>query len=276
MDATKNEITNQELVLTIEKLWGEMKAQAVLIATQEPTLSPLIDDVILSRNSFAEALAARIARKLAREDMLREQFEPVLLDVFQSSDSVLIQVMHDLKAINERDPACRSLLEPLLFFKGFLAITTYRAGHHLWNMKRRYLALYIQSVCAEVFAVDIHPAARVGAGILLDHATSLVIGETAIVDDNVSIMHEVTLGGTGKVEGDRHPVVKSGVLIGAGAKLLGRIEIGHCAKIGAGSVVLSDVKEYTTVAGIPAVIVGKMNTEEPATCMDQSLNSANL
>ena len=174
-------------------------------------------------------------------------------------------------AIYERDPACQSALEPLLFFKGLLAISTYRAAHHLWKNDRKPLALYFQSIASEAFAVDIHPGARIGCGIMLDHATSLVIGETAIVEDNVSIMHEVTLGGTGKETGDRHPIVRSGVLIGAGAKLLGRIEIGACAKIGAGSVVLEDVSSRMTVAGVPAEEVGAAASVSPATDMDQSL-----
>jgi serine O-acetyltransferase len=172
----------------------------------------------------------------------------------------------------ERDPACFSLLEPLLFFKGFLALTTYRASHQLWHDQRRWLALYLQSVASEAFAVDIHPAARIGCGILLDHATSFVVGETAIIEDDVSILHEVTLGGTGKQTGDRHPIIRSGVLLGAGAKILGRVEIGKGAKVGAGSVVLADVPAHTTVAGVPAVIVGQSSEENPAIEMNQHLD----
>ena len=179
-------------------------------------------------------------------------------------------------AIKERDPACQSSLEPLLFYKGFLAISTYRVAHFLWNSGRKPLALYFQSICSEAFGVDIHPAARIGCGILLDHATSVVVGETAIIEDNVSILHEVTLGGTGKEQGDRHPIVRSGVLIGAGAKLLGRIEIGQCAKIGAGSVVLEDVAERKTVAGVPAVVVGESDSEAPAMDMNQSLECGQI
>jgi serine O-acetyltransferase len=162
-------------------------------------------------------------------------------------------------------------LQPLLFFKGFLAISTYRISHLLWQHERRALALYFQSLASEVFSVDIHPAARIGCGILLDHATSFVVGETAIIEDDVSILHEVTLGGTGKVSGDRHPIVRSGVLIGAGAKILGRVEIGECAKIGAGSVVLTDVPAHVTVAGVPAVIVGVAKEDAPALDMDQRI-----
>ncbi len=157
-----------------------------------------------------------------------------------------------------------------MYFKGFAAISTYRVSHQLWKDGRRHLAWYFQSLASEVFGVDIHPAAQIGCGILLDHATSFVVGETAIIEDNVSILHEVTLGGTGKESGDRHPVVRSGVLLGAGAKILGRVEIGEGAKVGAGSVVLSDVEAHTTVAGVPAVVVGEAG-EAPAMGMDQSL-----
>jgi len=184
--------------------------------------------------------------------------------------------VRDMLAINERDPACQTPLEPFLFFKGFQAITTYRAAHFLWNQGRRALALYFQSICNEAFGTDIHPASRIGCGILLDHATGLVIGETAIVEDNVSILHEVTLGGTGKDQGDRHPIVRSGVLIGAGAKLLGRIEIGECAKIGAGSVVLENVAPRNTVAGVPAVVVGQATQNSPAMDMNQTLECGQI
>jgi serine O-acetyltransferase len=172
----------------------------------------------------------------------------------------------------QRDPACFSPLEPLLFFKGFLALTTYRVSHQLWEDGRRWLALYFQSVASEVFSVDIHPAARIGCGILLDHATSFVVGETAIIEDDVSILHEVTLGGTGKDSGDRHPIIRSGVLLGAGAKILGRVEIGTGAKVGAGSVVLSDVAPHQTVAGVPAVVVGLSREHNPAIEMNQKLD----
>jgi serine O-acetyltransferase len=176
----------------------------------------------------------------------------------------------DLLAMFERDPACFSPLEPLLFFKGFMALGTYRISHKLWRDGRRWLALYLQSISSEVFSTDIHPAARIGCGILLDHATSFVVGETAIIEDDVSILHEVTLGGTGKDTGDRHPIIRSGVLIGA--KILGRVEIGTHAKVGAGSVVLNDVPPHTTVAGVPAVVVGEAKELNPALEMNQRLD----
>lgn len=256
----------------ISEFWPLLREEAQRIASGEPTLIALVNDVILSRDSAAAALGARLARRLAREDMPRSIMEPLLYGVFERHPSIVDCAMRDLLAIHERDPACFSPLEPLLFFKGFLALTTYRVSHQLWQDDRRWLALYLQSVASEAFAVDIHPAARIGCGILLDHATSFVVGETAIIEDDVSILHEVTLGGTGKETGDRHPIIRSGVLLGAGAKILGRVEIGTGAKVGAGSVVLNDVPPHTTVAGVPAIIVGEAIEANPAIEMNQHLD----
>jgi serine O-acetyltransferase len=259
-------------IADIRNVWDLLRGEAERLVTEEPTLRPLVDDVILSRETVAAALGARLARRLAREDMPRTAMEPLLTGVFEEHPHIVHSAMRDLLAMFERDPACFSPLEPLLFFKGFLALTTYRVAHQLWHDGRRWLALYLQSVASEVFAVDIHPAARIGCGILLDHATSFVVGETAIIEDDVSILHEVTLGGTGKETGDRHPIIRSGVLVGAGAKILGRVEIGTGAKVGAGSVVLNDVPPHTTVAGVPAVIVGESSEQNPAIEMNQKLD----
>lgn len=259
----------------LEEIWEDVRAAAADIVKTEPQLEHLLTDVVLSRANMAHGLAARLARKLAREDMQRDELEPLLLEILTSNEELIRSAARDMQAIVDRDPACQSALEPLLFYKGFLSITAYRVAHHLWTHDRRALALYFQSISSEIFAVDIHPAARIGCGILLDHATSLVIGETSIVEDDVSILHEVTLGGTGKVTGDRHPIVRSGVLIGAGAKILGRVTIGECAKVGAGSVVLEDVPEHTTVAGVPAVVMGQSSEENPALGMDQTLCEGN-
>lgn len=255
----------------LHKSWDTIKQLATDLAENEPPLHGLLSDVILERECLNTALAARLARKLGREDMSRDELMPILLEIFTADKTITASALADMLAIEERDPACQNILEPMLFFKGFLAITTYRISHYLWHQNRKSLALYFQSITNEVFGVDIHPAARVGCGILLDHATSTVMGETAIVEDNVSILHEVTLGGTGKTEGNRHPIVRSGVLIGAGAKILGRVEIGTGAKIGAGSVVLENVPPHSTVAGVPAVIVGKSSEENPAQEMNQNL-----
>lgn len=258
-------------VAEIGNVWETLRAEAARVVEEEPTLRHLVNDVILSRETLASVLGARLARRLAREDMPRASMEPLLTRVFEANPQIVHAATRDLLAMFERDPACFSPLEPLLFFKGFLALTTHRVAHQLWHEGRRWLALYFQSLSSEVFAVDIHPAARIGCGILLDHATSFVVGETAIIEDDVSILHEVTLGGTGKDTGDRHPIIRSGVLLGAGAKILGRVEIGTGAKVGAGSVVLANVAPHKTVAGVPAVVVGVAREENPAIEMNQSL-----
>ena len=260
----------------VHKVWETLRSEARRLVSEEPALHHLVDDVILSRDSAAAALGARLARRLAREDMPRPAMEPLLTGVFEQHPHIVHSAMRDMRAMHERDPACFSLLEPLLFFKGFLALTTYRVSHQLWQDGRRWLALYLQSITSEVFAVDIHPAARIGCGILLDHATSFVVGETAIIEDDVSILHEVTLGGTGKECGDRHPIIRSGVLLGAGAKILGRVEIGTGAKVGAGSVVLNDVPPHKTVAGVPAIVVGESSERNPAIEMNQKLDCCGL
>ena len=175
----------------------------------------------------------------------------------------------DLLAIRDRDPSCEDLLTPFLFFKGFQALQAHRVSHWLWMGGRIHLARHMQSRISEVFAADFHPAATVGRGIMIDHGTSLVIGETAVVEDDVSMLQEVTLGGTGKAGGDRHPKVGRGVLIGAGAKILGNIRIGEGAKVGAGSIVLDDVAPFTTVVGVPAKPVAR-NAAMAALTMDQT------
>jgi len=253
------------------ELWEQLREDAARVAAGEPQLRHLMEDVILDQPCLGTALGVRLARKLAREDMTREELSPLLTAIWRGDERLVASAARDLRAIVERDPACDSPLQPLMFFKGFLAISTYRVSHQMWGEGRRELAMYFQSLASEVFAVDIHPAARIGCGILLDHATSFVVGETAVIEDDVSILHEVTLGGTGKMGGDRHPVVRTGVLLGAGAKVLGRVEIGEGAKVGAGSVVLSDVAPHTTVAGVPAQMVGESRDESPALAMDQSL-----
>lgn len=266
----------QKHEIDLHGLWLALRADAERVAGSEHELRFLMQDVILDQECLGGALGMRLARKLAREDMTREELAPLLAGLFRKHPDLIMSAGADLGAIVDRDPACSSALEPLMFYKGFLAITTYRISHYLWHHERRPLALYFQSLASEVFGVDIHPAARIGCGILLDHATSFVVGETAVIEDDVSILHEVTLGGTGKEVGARHPIVRSGVLIGAGAKILGRVEIGEGAKIGAGSVVLKDVAPHKTVAGVPAEVVGESAEENPALAMDQSLHCSGL
>ena len=254
------------------RIWADIYAAADSAAEQEPKLTGLLDDVVLSRNKLGTAVSVRLARKLSRRDIGRDDLEPLIRSLLKSDPMVVDMMAADLKAVVERDAACHNALEPLMFFKGFHALATYRLAHILWKQKRYMLALLFQSVGSEVFGIDIHPAARIGCGVLLDHGTGFVVGETAIIENDVSLFHEVTLGGTGKEKGDaRHPVVRSGVLIGAGAKVLGRVEIGECAKVAASSVVLSDVRPHTTVAGIPAVEVGAA-LGEPALFMQHCLS----
>ncbi len=258
------------------KVWTKLYSAAENAAECEPKLLGMLDDVVLSRTSLGNAVAVRLARKLSRRDMNRDELEPLIRTLLKLNPMVVDCMAADLLAVVERDAACHNVLEPLLFFKGFHALATYRVAHVLWQEGRHLLALLFQSVSSEVFGVDIHPAARIGCGILLDHGTGFVVGETAIIENNVSMLHEVTLGGTGKEKGGaRHPIVRSGVLIGAGAKILGRVEIGEWAKIAASSVVLEDVAPRTTVAGVPAVQVAVNSSccDAPALGMKQCIDS---
>ncbi len=257
-----------------DTVWSGLYTAAEAAAEAEPKLTGMLDDVVLSRTSLCNAVAVRLARKLSRRDMGRDDLEPLIRTLLKKNPVIVDSMAADLQAVVERDAACRNALEPLLFFKGFHALATYRVAHQLWLEGRHLLALLFQSVGSEVFGVDIHPAAQMGCGILLDHGTGCVVGETAIVENEVSLLHEVTLGGTGKEKGGaRHPIVRSGVLIGAGAKVLGRVEIGEGSKVAASSVVLDDVPPHTTVAGVPAVPVGSSGAGSPARDMHQGLGS---
>jgi serine O-acetyltransferase len=201
------------------------------------------------------------------EQILRE----IADEAYRSDPSLGAAARADIVAVTDRDPACHRFIQPLLYFKGFQAVQAYRLGHWLWQQGRRDFAYFIQMRTSELFGVDIHPNARIGQGIMIDHAHSIVIGETAVVGDNVSMLHSVTLGGTGKEEEDRHPKIGDGVLIGAGAKVLGNIRVGHCSRIAAGSVVLHEVPDCTTVAGVPAKVVGEAGCAQPSISMDQLL-----
>lgn len=255
-----------------DAVWQQVYKAAQQAAAQEPRLSGMLDDIVLSRTSLCNAVAVRLARKLSRHDIGRDELEPLIRTTLRNSPQTMDCIATDLRAVLERDAACNSILEPLLFFKGFQALATQRVSHLLWEQGRHLLALLFQSVSCEVFSIDIHPAAQIGCGIFMDHGTGIVVGETAIIENDVSMLHEVTLGGTGKVKGGaRHPIVRSGVLLGAGAKVLGRIEIGEGAKVAASSVVLEDVRPHTTVAGVPAVEVCSCAVEAPAMYMQQSL-----
>jgi|TARA_Y100000031_G_scaffold49601_1_gene56987 serine O-acetyltransferase len=254
-----------------DELWQQLKSEAQQVIKQEPLLASYVYACVLNHNSLASALSFLLANKLSDDVMpvvtVRELFD----DAFAASPEMIEHAACDIKAVYERDAAICSYLPVILYLKGFQSIQVHRLAHFLWISGRKELALFIQSRNSEVFGVDIHPACVIGRGIMLDHATGIVIGETSVIEDNVSILQQVTLGGTGNEQGDRHPKIRSGVLISAGAKVLGNIEIGEGAKIGAGSVVLSDVEAHTTVVGVPARIVGKPISEAPAETMNQNV-----
>ncbi|GAV59868.1 Hexapep domain-containing protein/SATase_N domain-containing protein [Cephalotus follicularis] len=244
-------------ILDEDDLWLMMKEEARLDVEQEPVLFKYYHSVILSHASLESALANLLAMKLSNSNISSGILLEVFSSVFDEDQDIQRAIRDDLKAVTERDPSCISYVHCFLYFKGFLACQAHRVAHKFWSQGRTVMALLIQSRVSEIFAVDIHPGAKIGRGILLDHATGVVIGETAVIGDNVTILHNVTLGGTGKVSGDRHPKIGDGVLIGAGTKVLGNIRIGVGAKIGAGSVVLKEVPPKCTVVGNPAKLVGE-------------------
>ena len=252
-------------------LWSTMRREAVEAVERDALMAGQINAAILRHPSFADGLAARIAHKLADGDLAEPVLTALIGEAIIDTPSIARSAARDLMAVRERDPACRDLITPFLFFKGFLSLQSYRVAHWLWRRGREHLARQVQSRASEVFGVDIHPAAHIGCGIMIDHGTALVIGETAVVEDDVSMLHGVTLGGTGKECGDRHPKIRRGVLLGAGAKVLGNIEVGEGAKVGAGSIVLDPVEPHTTVVGVPAKPVGPRLTDMPAFTMDQTL-----
>jgi len=251
-------------------VWTRLRFEARAAAADEPTLASYIDAAILSHESICRALAFHIAEKLAGPEMGAQKIRQVITNSYDRDPTLVDAAEADIQATLERDPACRGILQPFLFFKGFLALQTHRIANHLWKQGRETLAFHFQSRASELFAVDIHPAATIGIGVMLDHATDITIGETAVVGDNCSLLHGVTLGGTGKEVGDRHPKIGKGVLLSVGAKILGNITIGDEAKVAAGSVVLKDVPAQCTVAGVPAKQVGGPCCE-PARSMDQAI-----
>ncbi|TAL80093.1 MAG: serine O-acetyltransferase [Beijerinckiaceae bacterium] len=254
-----------------DELFARIREEAEEIVARDPELTAWILETVLNHDTLESAIIHRIAARLGREEVSADLIRQTYLDVIAADRKIGAAFRADLLAVFDRDPACQRLIEPLLYFKGFHAIETYRLAHALWQQGRNDLALYIQSRSSEVFQTDIHPAAKLGRGLFLDHATGLVIGSTAVVEDDVSMLQDVTLGGTGKESGDRHPKIRHGVLIGAGAKVLGNIEVGKCARIAAGSVVLQPVPHHKTVAGVPARVVGEAGCAEPGRTMDQIL-----
>lgn len=258
----------------IDPVWSRITSEAEAAVRAEPLLGGLIHSSILHHSSIEKALAFRISLKLSSAEMSEQLLREIADEAFASDPALGQTARADTVAVFDRDPACHRFLQPILFFKGYQAVQAYRVGHWLWTQGRQDLAYYFQMRISEVFGVDIHPAARIGKGIMIDHAHSIVIGETAVVGDNVSMLHSVTLGGTGKEEEDRHPKIADGVLIGAGAKVLGNIHVGYCSRIAAGSVVLEEVPPCTTVAGVPARIVGEAGCAQPSIMMDQLIKNS--
>ncbi len=258
----------------LTNVWTHLRIEAATAAGEEPLLASLLNATILNHASFDDALAYLLAQKLGGADMNALQMREVCMQAFKEDPSIAQSAQADVRVIKMRDPACRTYLQPFLYYKGFAALQAHRVAHHLWTTGREMMAFHLQSRVAELFQVDIHPAARLGEGIFMDHATGIVIGETAVVGNNVSMLHNVTLGGTGKEGGDRHPKIGAGVLIGAGAKILGNIIVGEGARIASGSVVLHEVAAGCTVAGIPARPVGGPCCENPADSMDHVFDVA--
>ena len=256
---------------SVDPVWSRVCDEAVDAIKAEPLMGGMIHSSLLHHATMERALAYRFSLKLASGEMSEQILREIADEAYAVDPDLAQSARADLMAVFERDPACHRFLQPILFFKGFQAVQAYRVGHWLWKAGRRDLAYFVQMRVSEQFGVDIHPAAVVGKGIMIDHAHSIVIGETAVVGDNVSMLHSVTLGGTGKEDGDRHPKIGNGVMIGAGAKVLGNISVGYCSRIAAGSVVLQDVPHNTTVAGVPARVVGEAGCAQPSQTMDQLL-----
>ena len=252
----------------VDPVWSQICDEAEEAVRVEPLLGGLFQSSILHHPTLDRALSYRLSMKLASGEMPEQLLREFADQAYAADPSLSDAARADLVAVYDRDPACYRMLQPVLYFKGFQAIQAYRIGHWLWNEGRRDLAYFMQMRISEMFGVDIHPNARVGRGLMIDHAHSIVIGETAVVGDNVSMLHSVTLGGTGKEGHDRHPKVGNGVLIGAGAKVLGNIRIGDCSRIAAGSVVLHEVPPCKTVAGVPAKVVGEAGCSQPSVSMD--------
>jgi len=257
----------------IDPVWDRLRNEAMEAVTAEPAIGGFIHTSILQHPSFEKAIAHRIASKLTSDEISQQTLRDICNEAISDDPEVANSARADVMAVVDRDPACNRYMHPLLYFKGFLAVQSYRVSNWLWVNDKKDMAYFFQMRTSEVFGIDIHPAAKIGKGLMIDHAHSIVIGETSVVGDNVSMLHSVTLGGTGKEDENRHPNIGDGVLIGAGAKVLGNIKIGSCCRIAAGSVVLQEIPPKKTVAGVPARIVGEAGCSTPSIKMDQILSS---
>ncbi|MFY9256339.1 MAG: serine O-acetyltransferase [Fuerstiella sp.] len=264
--------SSKEKSVSTACVWQSIRETALQRLKKESTLASFLHATILNHERFEDAVSFHLAGKLDSPSLTNMQVREIIDQALSSDPDISCAIKADIFAVRERDPAINCCLVPLLYLKGVHALASYRISHWLWQAGRELLALHLQNRISETFNVDIHPAAKIGKGILMDHGTGVVIGETAVIDDNVSMLHEVTLGGTGKETGDRHPKVRSNVLIGAGAKILGNVVIGEGAKIGAGSVVLTDVPAHCTFAGVPAVLVGRTNCGAPSMEMNHGID----
>ena len=255
-----------------DELWQTIRREAECDAKTEPLLASFLHATVLKHRSLERAVSLNLAQHLSSETLAAIHLREVIDEALTTEPAIGHALRADLAAVRDRDPACDKLTTPLLYYKGFMAIQSHRIGHWLWQNDRQALALFLQAQISLNFNVDIHPAARLGHGLMIDHATGVVIGETAIVGNDVSMLHGVTLGGTGKQSGARHPTIGNGVLIGASATVLGNVKVGDRAKIAAGSVVLKDVPSACTVAGVPAVPVAGKCVETPSYAMDHQLH----
>ncbi|MDO9411651.1 MAG: serine O-acetyltransferase [Pseudolabrys sp.] len=256
----------------VDPVWSRIRSEAEDIARREPELSSFIYETVLNHDTLETAVSHRVSQRLDHADVSSDLIRQAFREAIEDQPEIGDMFRADIVATFDRDPATTRFIEPVLYYKGFHAIQTHRLAHWLLGKGRKDFALYLQSRSSAAFQCDINPHAKIGRGIFLDHATGLVVGETATIDDDVSILHDVTLGGTGKDNEDRHPKIRRGVMIGAGAKILGNIEVGHCARIAAGSVVIKPVPNNTTVAGVPAKVVGEAGCAEPSRTMNQMLS----
>lgn len=255
----------------VESVWQAILSEAEAVILREYEMKNMVRSAILSHKNLDSTLAYRLAQKLSTSDMRESVLNKLIMEAYEANEDLIESACLDIIAVRDRDPACHRFIDPLLYYKGFIAVQSYRVGSFLNREGYLDLSYFLQMRSSEVFGVDIHPNAHIGNGIMIDHAHSIVIGETAIVGRNVSMLHSVTLGGTGKDKGDRHPKIGDGVLLGAGASVLGNITVGRCCKVASGSVVLSDVPDYKTVAGVPAKVVGHSGCDQPSSLMDQNI-----
>jgi serine O-acetyltransferase len=268
--ASISSIRNPECIQ--DNVWKSILDEAKKACQAQPFMSSFFHCNIISHASFHHAISYYLASRLASSTLSAMSWQSVFHEAFEDEPELIAQMLNDLLAHFNRDAACDEYIVPLLYYKGFHALQSYRIAHWLWRKDRKMLALYLQHRISRLFDVDIHPAAKLGSGIMLDHATGIVIGETSMVADDVSILHGVTIGGSGSTKCSRHPKISQGVLLSAGAILLGDITVGVGAKVGSGSLVLGDVGPHVTVAGVPAKVVGSARINMPSLDMNHNLD----